>query len=76
MWSYILLLENLIVPEPWGKLDSFKIFQPMLEISQFQDLLFMTWPPWRTEIWSARKTLLFTFSGLSHMEKPKLWYLF
>lgn len=27
---YVLLLENIIFLKPWGKLESFKIFQPKL----------------------------------------------
>lgn len=38
------------------------------ETSQFQDLLFMSWPPGRIRIWSTRRRV-FTFSGPCHMEK-------
>lgn len=30
LMCYVLLLENIIFLKPWGKLESFKIFQPKL----------------------------------------------
>lgn len=77
---YVLLLENIIFPNPWGKLESFKIFQPKLSAlgkhPSFR--IFYLWLGLLGELESGVLGRLWCLHFLASVtwKNEKLWYLF